>query len=152
MVDPSMKMPTKYVEIHVVVRFGDTDPYGVVYFASYFRYCHHGIEEFLRHVGLPPHQVLRSPEEGYGLPVVGAACDFLKPVWYGETLRLRVSVAAARSKSVTFGFHFFRETRDEVVARGQATIVTIDRQWQSRFLPDRVREAIQPYMPLEHGS
>ncbi len=152
MVDPDMIIPAKYVEVPVAVRFGDTDPYGVVYFASYFRYCHHGIEEFLRHVALPPHEVLRNPEEGYGLPVVGAACDFLKPVWYGETLRLRVFVLNARSKLITFGFHFYRATEDELVARGQATIVAIDRQWQSRPLPERVKEAIASYMPPEHGS
>jgi len=52
------------VEITVTVRFGDTDPYGVIYFASYFRYCHHGIEEFFRHHGLPPHE---SSEPGRGL-------------------------------------------------------------------------------------
>ncbi len=152
MVDPSITLPSKYVEIPVAVRFGDTDPYGVVYFASYFRYCHHGIEEFLRHVGLPPHTVLRSSEEGYGLPVVGAACDFLKPVWYGETLRLRVFIVGARSKSVTFGFHFFRAAHDEVVARGQATIVTIDRNWQSRILPDQVKKALQPYVASEQAA
>jgi len=38
----------------VRVRFGDTDPYGIVYFVSYFRYCHRAIEEFLRACGLPP--------------------------------------------------------------------------------------------------
>ncbi len=37
----------------VRVRFGDTDPYGIVYFVSYFRYCHLAIEEFLRACGLP---------------------------------------------------------------------------------------------------
>ncbi len=56
------------VEITVTVRFGDTDPYGVIYFASYFRYCHHGIEEFFRHHGLPPHEVLRNRAEGFRSP------------------------------------------------------------------------------------
>jgi acyl-CoA thioester hydrolase len=152
MVDPNMTVPARSVEVPIVVRFGDTDPYGVVYFASYFRYCHHGIEEFLRHVGLPPQEVLRNQDEGYGLPVVGAACDFLKPVWYGETLRLKVFIVNARSKLVTFGFQFYRQTEDELLARGHATIVTIDRHWQSRPLPDRVKDAIAPYMPPEHGS
>jgi len=38
----------------VQVLFGDTDPYGVVYFVAYFRYFHQGIEEFLRHIGISP--------------------------------------------------------------------------------------------------
>ncbi len=44
----------------VRVRFGDTDPYGIVYFVSYFRYCHQAIEEFLRAVGLPPEETFKN--------------------------------------------------------------------------------------------
>jgi acyl-CoA thioester hydrolase len=135
------------VEIPIAIRFGDTDPYGVVYFASYFRYCHHGIEEFLRSVGLPPHEMFRNQEEGYGLPVAGAACDFYRPVWYGDTLRLAVFVIQAKSKAVTFGFHFYHSQTGDLVAKGQATIVTIDKSWRSRSLPDRLRNALEPYLP-----
>jgi len=44
----------------VRVRFGDTYPYGIVYFVSYFRYCHRGIEEFLRNLGLAPENTFRN--------------------------------------------------------------------------------------------
>ncbi|MBW1724957.1 MAG: acyl-CoA thioesterase, partial [Deltaproteobacteria bacterium] len=47
----------------VQVRFGDTDPYGVVYFVAYFRYFHQGIEEFLRHIGINPGTFFRNKEE-----------------------------------------------------------------------------------------
>ena len=70
----------KEIDLTINVRFGDTDPYGVVYFASYFRYCHHGIEEFLKHHGLIPSEVFRNRAEGFGLPIVSARCDFLRPV------------------------------------------------------------------------
>lgn len=137
----------KHIEIRVSVRFGDTDPYGVVYFASYFRYCHHGIEEFLRHNGLQPENLFRNRSEGYGLPIVGAACDFLKPVWYGATMRLRVSVAKISERALTFAFHFFPVDGEECLARGQATLVAIDRSWRSRRLPDELREAVVPFLP-----
>ncbi len=140
-------VPGKCVEIPVTIRFGDTDPYGVVYFASYFRYCHHGIEELMRAVGLPPHEMFRNQEEGYGLPVAGAACDFYRPVWYGDTLRLAVFVIQAKSKAVTFGFHFYHAQTGDLVAKGQATIVTIDKSWHSRSLPERLRSALEPYLP-----
>jgi acyl-CoA thioester hydrolase len=124
----------------------------VVYFASYFRYCHHGIEEFLRHLGLPPQELFRNQEEGYGLPVVGASCDFLRPVWYGEILRLAVFVILAKSKAITFGFHFYHAEKEELVAQGEATIVAIDKSWHSRNLPDRLRTALTPYLPPVQGS
>ena len=63
----------------VRVRFGDTDPYGIVYFVSYFRYCHRAIEEFLRACGLPPEETFKNVEEGFGLPIVEAWGRFRRP-------------------------------------------------------------------------
>ena len=76
----------------VRVRFGDTDPYGIVYFVSYFRYCHGGIEEYLRACGLKPEETFKNLREGYGLPIVEAWCCFRRPVRYGELLRLETRV------------------------------------------------------------
>lgn len=139
----------KSVDLPITIRFGDTDPYGVVYFASYFRYCHHGIEEFLRLSGLPPEQFFRNQEEGFGLPVVGATCDFMRPAKYGDELRLSVVVLKLKEKAVTFGFRFYPIDGDELVARGQATIVAIDKTWRSRSLPDRLRKAAAAFLVEE---
>lgn len=130
------------VELTIDVRFGDTDPYGVIYCASYFRYCHHGIEEFLKGHGLAPHQVFRNREEGFGLPIVSAACEFLKPVWYGEQMLLTVSILSMKAKAITFGFQFHRQDRSETVATGQATMVAIGSDWRARNLPERIRDAL----------
>jgi acyl-CoA thioester hydrolase len=128
------------VTIPITIHFGDTDPYGVVYFASYFRYCHHGIEAFLRHHGLPPHEYFRNTERGFGLPVVEASCRFLKPVRYGDELWLDVCVKHAKSKSITFEFSFYDKERRDLVAKGEATIVAIDRTWKACELPPELRE------------
>ncbi len=129
------RMSSPSVTIPIVIHFGDTDPYGVVYFASYFRYCHHGIEAFLRHFGLPPQPYFRNTERGFGLPVVGASCDFLRPVRYGDELILTVSLKTVKPKAMTFAFHFYDSVGEQLVARGEATIVSIDRSWKSCPLP-----------------
>ncbi|MGA2401886.1 MAG: acyl-CoA thioesterase [Syntrophobacteraceae bacterium] len=139
--------PVAGIDLTITVRFGDTDPYGVVYFASYFRYCHHGIEEFLKHHGLTPSEVFRNQAEGFGLPIVSAACDFLKPVWYGQQLRLTVSLSGIGEKSLTFDFRFCRQGEEEVVARGNATIVAIGADWRSRSIPQRVLMAVSKTNP-----
>ncbi|MGC8720023.1 MAG: acyl-CoA thioesterase [Thermodesulforhabdaceae bacterium] len=127
------------VRIPITIHFGDTDPYGVVYFASYFRYCHHGIEAFLRHHGLPPHKYFRNADRGFGLPVVEASCRFLKPVRYGDELWLDVSVKQIKSKSITFEFSFYEQEHQELVAKGEATIVAIDRTWKACELPPELK-------------
>jgi acyl-CoA thioester hydrolase len=134
---------TPYVHRTTVrVRFGDTDPYGIVYFVSYFRYIHRAIEEFLRACGLRPEETFKNTEEGFGLPIVEAWGRFRRPSRYGELLRIETRVQEIRAKAIIFRFDFFPETGDELLAEGTANLVAIDRTWRPRDLPERVRAAL----------
>jgi acyl-CoA thioester hydrolase len=126
----------------VRVRFGDTDPYGIVYFVSYFRYIHRAIEEFLRSLGLKPEETFKNTEEGFGLPIVEAWGRFRRPSRYGDLLRVETRVQEIRAKAIIFRFDFFPETGDELLAEGTASLVAIDRTWRPRDLPERVRVAL----------
>ena len=126
----------------VRVRFGDTDPYGIVYFVSYFRYCHRAIEEFLRACGLKPEETFRNTREGFGLPIVEAWCRFRRPARYGELLRIETRVQEVRSKALVFRFEFYPETGRDLVAEGTAHLVAIDAAWRARELPEAIREAL----------
>ena len=127
----------------VFVRFGDTDPYGVVYFVSYFRYCHRGIEEFLRHLGLPPETIFRNRDERFGLPIVAADCRFLKPASYGEMLEMETSIKELKEKAIVFQFSFYRPPDTALLAEGTATCVAIDHTWKARALPEVLAEKIR---------
>jgi acyl-CoA thioester hydrolase len=124
------------------VRFGDTDPYGVVYFVSYFRYCHRGIEEFLRNLGLAPEGIFRNRQEKFGLPIVAADCRFLLPARYGELLEMETSVKEVKEKAIVFQFHFYRPPETRLLAQGSATCVAIDHTWKARPLPEVLAEKI----------
>ncbi len=126
----------------VWVRFGDTDPYGIVYFVSYFRYCHRAIEEFLRALGLPPDKTFKNVEEGFGLPIVEAWGRFRRPSRYGDLLRIETRIQEVRAKSVVFRFEFYPETGRELLAEGTATLVAIGADWKARELPKRVQAAL----------
>ncbi|MGA7577113.1 MAG: acyl-CoA thioesterase [Desulfobaccales bacterium] len=126
----------------VRVRFGDTDPYGIVYFVSYFRYCHGGIEEYLRACGLKPEETFKNLREDYGLPIVEAWCRFRRPVRYGELLRLETRVREIRSRAMIFGFEFYPETGQELLAEGSAHLVAIDAAWRARELPESIKSAL----------
>ena len=127
----------------VRVRFGDTDPYGIVYFVSYFRYCHRGIEEFLRNLGLPPETMFRNRQQRFGLPIVAADCGFLVPARYGELLEVETSVKEIKEKAIIFQFHFYRPPETELLAKGTATIVAIDHTWKARPLPEVLADKIR---------
>lgn len=127
----------------VFVRFGDTDPYGVVYFVSYFRYCHRGIEEFLRHLDLAPETIFRNREEKFGLPIVAADCRFLKPARYGEMLEMETSIKELKEKAIVFQFSFYRPPDTGLLAEGTATCVAIDHTWKARALPEVLADKIR---------
>jgi acyl-CoA thioester hydrolase len=122
----------------VRVRFGDTDPYGIVYFVSYFRYCHRAIEEFLRSLGLPPEETLRNSKEGFGLPIVEAHAQFLRPSRYGDLLEVETRIQEVRNKAIIFHFRFFPAGEDQLLAEGTANMVAISREWRAISLPEQV--------------
>ena len=126
----------------VKVRFGDTDPYGIVYFVSYFRYCHRAIEEFLRACGLAPEETFKNVPEGFGLPIVEAWGRFRRPSRYGDLLRIETRIQEMRGKALVFRFEFYPETGRELLAEGTATLVAIDRTWRARELPERINQAL----------
>jgi acyl-CoA thioester hydrolase len=46
--------------IEIRVRFGETDPYGVAYFAAILDYFKRGMDEFLRSRGISPDLAYRN--------------------------------------------------------------------------------------------
>src|SRR5512143_123453 len=135
-------MAGKINHTKVRVRFGDTDPYGIVYFVSYFRYCHRAIEEFLRACNLAPEETFKNVREGFGLPIVEAWCRFRRPAQYGDLLRIETRLQEIRSKALIFRFEFYPETGRELLAEGTANLVAIGADWRARELPERIRDAI----------
>jgi acyl-CoA thioester hydrolase len=140
--EPKTALESGVHHTQVWVRFGDTDPYGIVYFVSYFRYCHRAIEEFLRALGLPPEKTFKNVEEGFGLPIVEAWGRFRRPSRYGDRLRIETRIQEVRPKSVVFRFEFYPETGRELMAEGTATLVAIGADWKARELPGRIKEAL----------
>jgi YbgC/YbaW family acyl-CoA thioester hydrolase len=127
----------------VQVRFGDTDPYGIVYFVAYFRYFHQGIEEFLRHIGINPGSFFRNKKEKFGMPKVAADCQFLAPAYYGDLLEMHTSIKEIREKAVIFQFHFYRPPKTRLLAEGSVTFVSIDHTWKAIPLPKIIAEKVQ---------
>ena len=127
----------------VQVRFGDTDPYGVVYFVAYFRYFHQGIEEFLRHIGINPGTFFRNTEEKFGMPKVAADCHFLAPAYYGDLLEMHTSIKEIREKAIIFQFHFYRPPETRLLAEGSVTFVAIDHTWKAIPLPKTIAEKVE---------
>ncbi len=116
------------------IRFGDTDPYGVVYYATYHRWAHQAVEDFLREKGLDPDRFFRDPDAGIGMPVVASEGIFKKPVRYPAFVVPSVRVEHVGESSITFAVSFL--VNDILVAETKLTFVCIDKNWKKRPLPE----------------
>jgi len=130
--------------IEIRVRFGETDPYGVAYFAAILDYFKRGLDEFLRARGLPPDAVYRNQKKNFGFPIVATQCRYRAPVRFDDPLTLRTRLVRVDEKGATFGFSLFRpvEGKDVLAAEGKISCRSIDASWKSVPIPKELRKAL----------
>ena len=134
--------PSHTIEIRV--RFGETDPYGVAYFAAILDYFKRGMDEFLRSRGISPDLAYRNRKRNYGLPVVATRCRYRAPIRFDDLLTLRTRVARVEENGVTFAFSLFRtEAGKEILAaEGKVSCRAIDATWKAIPLPLELKSVL----------
>lgn len=137
-------MATASHTIEIRVRFGETDPYGVAYFAAILDYFKRGMDEFLRSRGLSPDGVYRNVRRNLGFPVIATQCRYRSPVRFDDPLILRTRVVRVEEKGATFGFSLFRtvEGKDVLAAEGKISCRSIDASWKPIPIPKDLRKAL----------
>jgi acyl-CoA thioester hydrolase len=136
--------PSHTIEIRV--RFGETDPYGVAYFAAILDYFKRGMDEFLRSRGLSPDLAYRNRKRNFGFPVVATRCRYRAPVRFDDLLTLRTRVARVERNGATFGFSLFRNEKgkDVLAAEGAVSCRSIDASWKTVPLPPELKAILSP--------
>ena len=87
-------------EIEIPVEWGDTDPAAIVFYPNYFKWFDIGTRHLLDAAGLS-YEVLRDEFGLVGLPLVEAKSRFLRPIRFGDTVKLTSHVSSWRRKTVT---------------------------------------------------
>ena len=132
----------------VRVYFEDTDAGGIVYHASYVRYCERGRTDFLRLMGTEA----RSMFDGSGdkdpaiFVVRRMTLDFIRPGFMDDLLRIETRVKEIGGASVTLVQTILRE--DMRLFEADVTIVLISKSGKPLRLSDRVRAAFGAHARL----
>lgn len=120
----------------IPIRFGESDPAGIVYTPNFFHYTHIAMEEFFTGDG-QDYATLTS-ERRLGFPSVKIVAEFKRPLAFGSRARVVVTTPRLGDSSVDFRF----EIHDErgLCATSQETKVLIDMtDRRPRPLPDDLR-------------
>ena len=141
-----MTSPT-WLQLHRVVRFGDTDAAGVMHFHQLLRWCHEAWEESLEAQGIAAEAVFpgcRGQERwpDVALPVVHCHADFLRPVHGGDQLSVHLSPQRLDPSSFEVQHRFLLGDQD--VARGCIRHVAISTETRRRCtLPDTIERWLE---------
>jgi YbgC/YbaW family acyl-CoA thioester hydrolase len=133
------------------VAFAETDMAGIMHFSNFFRWMEDAEHAFYRSYGLSVHPRVHgtAEEPAFGWPRVSARCDYHAPLFFEEEVRLILTVAEVRTKSVRFQFEV-RKTDDAntLAALGEIVAVSVtlraDGQgMQSIPIPENYRQVLE---------
>lgn len=121
----------------VRVRYAETDKMGVVYYANYLVWFEIGRSNWLRETGWSYREM---EEEGLGLPVIEAHCEYKQGAKYDDELDVKTGATLRSPVRIQFDYEIIRGSDGVVLATGHTVHATIDRQGRPVRLPDRVKE------------
>jgi 4-hydroxybenzoyl-CoA thioesterase len=125
------------------VRFGDTDPAGLVYYPNLFHYFHIALEEFFAdRCGIAYHKLMA--DERLGFPTVNAKTEFFVPLVYGDDLDVGVHVSGVGRSSATFEYEIKRVSDGLLCARStQVHVCTSMDNLRPQPIPDKYRRVFE---------
>lgn len=118
------------------VEFYETDLAGIAHFSNFYRWMESAEHAFLRSKGITLH------DGKIGWPRVHATADFKKPIKFGDTIRVLVSVAEIRTRSIRYSFQLLGAD-NELCATGEVTAVCVNLATMRAIeIPEEVRAAL----------
>jgi acyl-CoA thioester hydrolase len=120
--------------------YGDCDPAGIVYYASYYRWMEHVHTEwwFLRGLRLDE----LSQTCGVSIVTRAASTEYLWPLKLFDLVTCRMSTARIGRSSFTMAFSFLTEEDERAACHAEMTLVCIDPDGNPAKVPGKMRELL----------
>ncbi|SNR92292.1 acyl-CoA thioesterase [Desulfurobacterium atlanticum] len=106
------------------VTMGETDAYGVMYYANYFHLFERGRTELFRALGIEYKQILQQKQ--ILMPVVETACRYMAPIVYDDLITIETAITNIESRGIRFDYRIIRD--EAVLAVGFTQHIFIDPQ------------------------
>ncbi|MEL6342742.1 MAG: thioesterase family protein [Myxococcota bacterium] len=130
-----------------VVRFGECDPAGAVYFPVFFDWFHQAMEAWFEDaLGLSYADVVQRT----GLPAAHTKADFKSVIRFGDVVFVELRVARLGGRSLTLRFSVVDDA-GQLRATGETVCVAIPREPDGGFafsaaaIPDDLRARIEAF-------
>lgn len=128
---------------HVRLSYADTDPAGILYFASWFPKMERLQSEFLFLQGL--RQDTLKEERGWWTVTRATECEYLAAAVLYDLIRIELSIGKIGTSSFVFEHKMWRESDDVLVARGSISVVSVSPEQTTVRLPSDLREIVEKW-------
>lgn len=137
-----------WLVIRRTVRFGETDPAGVVHFHHLLRWCHEAYEESLAIFGVATEDVFANPRAA--LPIIYCHAQYRRPMRHGDVLLIHL--ACRQLDPTSFEIHYDVHSNQQVVAIGLTRHLCIYPTTRKRqVLPTAIERWLEAVSP-DQGS
>jgi len=126
----------------LVVRWGDLDAAGIVYYPRYLHFCHVGMEEYFRQVVGIDYPAFLA-EHRLGLPSVRTEVEHRRPIRYGDPVELEIEVVRVGESSIEWRDRFWHPGEAQPSTEARIVTVCVDMgSFTKRAVPDWLRSKL----------
>jgi acyl-CoA thioester hydrolase len=137
-------------EIHLRVRYAETDQMGVAYHSNFFIWFEVGRVELMRSLGFD-YKDMEQHDDCF-IAVADARCRYKSPARYDDELIIRTSVRNLRASLIHFAYDVVRASDGVLLAEGETVHVVTGRDMRRKEMPERYRAALQQALPHSASS
>lgn len=128
-------------DIHIRVRYAETDRMGFLHHANYLVYFEQGRTELLRNQGIAYRDL---EDQGFLLVLTRAQVRYRAPARYDDHLTLRTILVRTTHVKIEHRYELLRDGL--LLAEGETTLACIDRNGKVQALPELLK------MPRQEDS
>lgn len=124
-------------------RLGEFDLGGVLYHANYFHLYEETREALLRQIGLPYSKLV---EDGFHLAVAESSQEFVKPIFYGQEVKVILSIQDITQASAIFYYEIIDTKTAELLHEAWTKQVFVEKVasgFKARRWPEKIAKALQ---------
>ncbi len=103
----------------ILIRYYETDQMGFVHHSNYLRYFELARIEWISSLGLSYQEM---EQRGYLMPVIKANIDFIKPLTFGKSFRIKVQSNKIPKVKFELTYEVLLE-KNEILATGSTVLV-----------------------------
>lgn len=132
------------IETDLVVRYAETDKMGIVHHSNYFVWFEVARTELIKEVGISYSEI--ENRLGVYLPLISCGCEFKKPCFYEE--RVKVSAKVNNLTPVRIKFYYEVKKDGVVCARGYTEHAFVDKNFRPINLEKKNKELFNLFKTL----